>query len=162
MDTVWKISKVVCAVLLISILAVIAFNLTYRSLYSPPAGEKATVDYINIVVILLTTVTVAFTFFAIALAVLGAIGFNNLKKDAGKYAAQKAIDEIKEAFSKDGLAFNHIDSEFRREDGHLRPWMTDRIRQEVILLLPLVADRIVISAESGLAAGEPTDEGETA
>jgi hypothetical protein len=161
MKSMW--SKIAAGMLFLCtvFLAILAFKSIYFLLYFAPQGSKAQIDFSTIVVVLLTTVTVVFSVCAIALAIIGAIGFKNLKSEAGNFAAEQVVRKIQAAFSQGGVALTQIDTEFSRGDGHLRPWMEERIRKEVILLMPLVADRLRPEAQNGMASGEPTDEGET-
>ena len=146
---------------------IIAGDIMFSLLRGAPVGDTPEVDYNAIVVILLTTVTVIFSFCAIVLAIIGIIGFRNLKINAGRYAETQVVKKIEGAFQENGVAIDKIDIEFRKEDGHFRPWMKERIRKEVIALLPLIADRALNGGDpekandKALAAGAPTDEGET-
>lgn len=158
----WKIFLSTILSLATVSLFILACKAIYGLVHLSQSAQGPVIDYNNLVVVLLTTVTVIFSVFAIVLGLLGVFGFNNLKKDAGKYAEAQAIGEIEKAFSPDGIALQHISEEFRRDDGHFKPWMTERIRMEVVLLLPLVMDRFQArETKEGLAEGEPTDEGIT-
>lgn len=142
-------------------LSILAFRSVYDLLMVSPNGKAPVVDYINIVIILLTTVTVIFSVAAIAMAILGFVGYRNLKQSAGRFAERQALLGIEEAFAEDGAAISHIEAEFQRDDGHFKPWMQSRIRVEVVELLPLIMDRMSSRApEDGMAAGQPTDEGD--
>lgn len=142
-------------------LAVIAYKLAFGSLEAEAAPTPPGIDYTNVVVILLTTVTVIFSVCALALAVLAVVGFRSLKRDAGKFASQQALIEITAAFNEGGRAHDQIQEEFSKEDGHLKKWAARRIRQEVIALLPLVMDRLPEGrANLGLDEDAATDEGE--
>ena len=162
----WKIFWVVIAVVIALCAIVIAGRIILEILDIVPSTEKPVVDYNSIVVLLLTTVTVIFSFCAIVLAILGIIGFRNLRENAGKYAEEQANSKIESAFKEGGVAIKRIDIEFRKEDGHFRPWMQERIRKEVIELLPLIADRAIISQANipensqEMAPNEATDEGD--
>ena len=162
----WKIFWVVIAILLASSGIILAGKAVFDVMNPVPSGGNPVVDYNAVVVILLTTVTVIFSFCAVVLAIIGIIGFRNLRINAGRYAEGKVHQNIENAFKEDGVAIERIDIEFRKEDGHFRPWMKERIRKEVIALLPLIADRALGNGNHGsvvteMAAGEPTDEGET-
>lgn len=157
---IWTICKRSCIVLCTICLIILAHQAIDSLMYAAPPAEAARIDYVNIVVILLTTVTLVFSVAAIALGIIGAIGFRNLKKEAAKYAAEHAKETIQKSFQKGGTSIVYIDSELRREDGHLRRWMEERVRQEVTLLLPLLGRAVHTSNGDGLAQGEPTDEGE--
>ena len=167
MTVAWKIFWVVLAVMITICLMVIAGEAISRFVAFAPAKADPQVDYNAIVIILLTTVTVIFSFCAVVLAIIGIIGFRNLKINAGRYAESQVIRKVEGAFKEDGIAIERIDVEFRKEDGHFRPWMKERIRKEVIALLPLFAERIpaqkasIAESAQGFATDEPTDEGET-
>jgi heme/copper-type cytochrome/quinol oxidase subunit 2 len=138
---------------------VIAFYAIYSLLNGVPSKEAVEIDYNAILTVLLTTVTVIFTVCAIILAVLGVFGFQNLKRDAGRYAETQALAEIAKAFGPKGSGTIRIEQEMLNEDGHHRQFVEKRIRAEVISLLPLIADRINDEALR-MDIGEPTDEGE--
>jgi hypothetical protein len=161
MQIFWRVFYAVLAVLAIAILALIAYNLTSGVIERVQGTAPARIDYTNIVVILLTTVTVIFSVCALALAVLAVISFRGLKREAGKFASQQAANAITSSFNEGGKAHQQIQEEFTREDGHLKKWVERRIRQEVIELLPLVADRLGGGKDaSALDEGTPTDEGQ--
>lgn len=138
--------------------AVIAYNMTSNASerFSAATGEK--IDYTNVVVILLTTVTVIFSVCAIALAILGVVGFNNLKRDAIRLASQKASAEIESAFLEGGSALTHIENEMTR-DGHLKEWLNTRIKNYVFEFLPLSISEIKYQA-TAFDDTQSTDEGE--
>ena len=123
-------------------LVLIAYKLTFSTVEKNPKVPQPAIDYTNAVVILLTTVSVIFTVCALILAILGIVGFRNLKRDAGKFASQQALSSIDVAFSEGGIALQQIENEFTREDGHLKKWVERKLRQEVIELLPLIIDRL--------------------
>ena len=152
MGRFWRIFYAATAFVSTLALVVLAYKLTFGAL-RPSARLPEGIDYTNIVVILLTTVTVVFSVCALALGVLGVVGFQSLRKEAGKFASQRALAEISTAFNEGGSAHIQIQSEFTREDGHLKRWVERRIRQEVIALLPLVIDRLKDD-------DDPTDEGQ--
>lgn len=160
MATGWRIFYAIIAAIGALSVAVLAYKLTFGVLKVPQEELSGSIDYTNVVVILLTTVTVIFSVCALALAVLGVMGFRSLKKEAGKFASEKALSEISSAFSEGGRANLQIQEEFTREDGHLKKWVERRIRQEVIALLPLVIDRLKDKPDLGLDEDAPTDEGE--
>lgn len=160
MQGLLRIFSIALALIGVLALSVIAYKLTYGVLRSPSANPEAGIDYTNVVVILLTTVTVIFSVCALALAILAVVGFRSLKRDAGKYASQQALSEISAAFNEGGRAHDQIQREFTEEDGHLKRWVARQIRSEVISLLPLVIDRLKDSADLGVDDDAPTDEGE--
>lgn len=160
MDKAWSALSKLCFVTLSISSLILAYCAIQRTGISPIKVQNSTIDYNYFVTILLTTVTVVFSVAAIALGVIGAIGFNNLKNEAAKYAQEEAIKEIKKSFAKNGAALTYIDTEFQRDDGHLRQWMIERVRKEVVILMPLVAARLESPRPSDNFSG-PTDEGET-
>jgi hypothetical protein len=134
-------------------LSVIAYKLTFSSLATVRSDTLETVDYTNVVVILLTTVTILFTVFALILAILGVWGFHNIKIDAGKFAQNSAIDEIRAAFDENGEALKQIQQEFQNE-GPLREWVQRQIRSEVTEQLALYTPEQIADED------DPTDEGD--
>jgi hypothetical protein len=157
----WRCFYAALSLLVAGALCLIAYKLTAGLLAPIGAASPVTIDYTNIVVILLTTVTVIFSVCALALAILAVVGFRSLKRDAGKFASRQALAAISSSFDEGGRALMAIQEEFTREDGHLKRWSERRIRQEVIALLPLVIDRLQNSdPELGLDDDAPTDEGQ--
>lgn len=160
MGTFWRYFYAALGVLATAALFVIAYKLIGGQLTNAGGTRAVTIDYTNLVVILLTTVTVLFTVCALALAVLGIIGFRSLKKDAGRFASEQALSAISSSFDEGGQALAKIQDEFTKEDGHLKKWAEGRIRREVIALLPLVIDRLPGNATGlGLDEDAATDEG---
>lgn len=156
-------SRIFYAVLALTFTAatcVLAFFAIYSLLRTAPAGSPVAVDFNAILTVLLTTVSVIFTVCAILLAVLGVVGFRNLKRDAGKFAETQALSEIAKAFGPNGSGTSRIEQELSKEDGHHRKFVEQRIRIEVIALLPLIADRLNSETER-LSLDDPTDEGDT-
>jgi hypothetical protein len=138
---------------------IIAYYSIFKLLHAAPSKSAVVVDYNAILTVLLTTVTVIFTFCAIILAVLGIFGFRNLKRDAGRYAEAQALAEIAKAFDPTGSGTNRIEEAMQSEDGHHRQFVERTIRAEVISLFPLIAERINADA-ARLAIDEPTDQGD--
>lgn len=138
---------------------IIAYYAVFSLLHGAPSKSAVVVDYNGILTVLLTTVTVIFTVCAIVLAVLGIFGFRNLKRDAGRYAETQALSEIAKAFGPTGSGTKRIEEQMQSEDGHHRQFVEKTIRAEVILLFPLIADRINADA-ARLALDEPTDQGD--
>lgn len=156
----WRCFYAALALLVTSALSLIAYKLNAASFVETKSGNHVAIDYTNMVVILLTTVTVIFSVCALVLAILGVIGFRSLKKEAGKHASQQALLAISSSFDEGGRALKKIEEEFTKEDGHLKRWVERRIRHEVIALLPLVVDRLPGNrADLGLDETAPTDEG---
>ena len=81
MGTFWRYFYAALAILATATLFVIAYKLIGGQLTNAGGSRSVAIDYTNLVVILLTTVTVLFTVCALALAVLGIIGFRSLKED---------------------------------------------------------------------------------
>jgi hypothetical protein len=154
-----RIFYCVIGVLVASSLCIIAYHDIHSLLYAAPSKAAVATDFNSILTVLLTTVSVIFTFCAILLAVLGIFGFRNLKRDAGRYAEAQALAEISKAFGPKGSGTLRIEQELLNEDGHHRQFVMKRVRTEVISLLPLIADRINGEALA-LAMNEPTDEGD--
>jgi hypothetical protein len=161
MGTSWRYFYAALAVLATVALSVIAYKLIGGQLTNVGSSREVAIDYTNLVVILLTTVTVLFTVCALALAVLGIIGFRSLKKDAGRFASEQALSAISSSFDEGGPALAKIQDEFTKEDGHLKKWTQGRIRREVIALLPLVIDRLPGNVTGlGIDEDAATDEGQ--
>lgn len=140
-------------------ICVLAFYALHSLLIMAPSKNAVAVDFNAILTVLLTTVSVIFTVCAIVLAVLGLIGFRNLKRDAGRFAETQALAEITRAFGPSGSGTNRIEQHMLDENGHHRQFVEKRIRHEVITLLPLIADRISPDALR-FAPDTPTDEGD--
>ena len=138
-------------------LAVVAYNISFSSLETTTNSGLKSVDYTNIVVILLTTVTILFTVAAIFLALLAVLGFNNIKVEAGKFAKTSAIDEIKLAFQEDGEALKQIQRELQNE-GPLRDWIRRQIGIDVTEQLALYSS--IQSTSAAIDEDDPADEGE--
>lgn len=160
MATFWRIFYATLSLLAAIALCVIAYLLIAAYVTPATANSAVAIDYTNMVVILLTTVTVIFSVSALGLAILGVVGFRSLRREAGKFASAEALRAISSSFDDGGRALSKIQDEFTREDGHLKKWTERRIRQEVIALLPLVIDKITANnPDARLAEDEPTDEG---
>ncbi|MFM2237358.1 MAG: hypothetical protein RL209_1392, partial [Pseudomonadota bacterium] len=97
--------------------AIISYKISFWSLAVSNVSGVTSVDYTNIVVILLTTVTILFTVAALFLALLGVIGFNNIKIEAGKFAKTSALEQINASFQEDGEALRQIRLELQKEKG---------------------------------------------
>ena len=138
---------------------VLAYFALHSLLITAPSKSAVAVDFNAILTVLLTTVSVIFTVCAIVLAVLGLIGFRNLKRDAGKFAETQALLEIAKAFGPSGSGTNRIEQHMLEENGSHRQFVEKRIRLEVISLLPLIAGRINADALR-LSLDDPTDEGD--
>lgn len=161
MATFWRSCCVLLAVLATLSLSVIAYKLSYGASVEQTTTSVGNIDYTNFVVVLLTTVTVIFSVCALVLAVLGVVGFRNLKKEAGKYASQQALLSIAAAFEEGGPALLQIREEFTDDDGHLKKWAEKRIRNEVIELLPLIMAGLPENrADTEIDEKTPTDEGD--
>jgi len=134
-------------------LSVISYKLTFSSLGTVRSNTIEAIDYTNVVVILLTTVTILFTVFALILAILGVWGFHNIKIDAGKFAQNSAIEAIRDAFDENGEALKQIQQEFQNE-GPLREWVRRQIRSEVTEQLALYSPDEITDED------DPKDEGD--
>lgn len=157
-----KASRIFYAVLglvFTAAICIIAYFSIYSLLTAAPSKGQVAVDFNSILTVLLTTVSVIFTVCAIVLAVLGIFGFQNLKRDAGRFAETQALAEIAKAFGPAGSGTICIEQAMQDENGHHRQYIEKRIRSEVISLLPLIADRINSDALR-LSIDDPTDEGD--
>lgn len=138
---------------ILACLSVIAYKLTFASLGQGRTEALQHVDYTNIVVILLTTVTVVFTLFAVALAGLSIWGFNNIKITTSEIAKETAEKEFKTAFNEGGQADNIIRDEFTKDAGPLQTWVKKQIKVQVSEQLALYNPSDKIDED------DPTDEG---
>lgn len=67
-------------------LAIIAYSLISNVVLEVPNADNPKLDFVNVTIILLTTVTVIFSVCALILGLLGVIGFDKLRKEAGRFA----------------------------------------------------------------------------
>jgi hypothetical protein len=143
-------------------LAIIAYSLISNVVLEVPNADNPKLDFVNVTIILLTTVTVIFSVCALILGLLGVIGFDKLRKEAGRFASEKTVQEIEKSFEEEGAASLRIEREFQDETSYLRRLVERRVKAEVYELAPLFAalNRQQDSGD-GLAEGEPTDEGQT-
>jgi len=148
---IWKVAFCLAALLL---LGFIAYRIAYSTLATDPSGHLQIVDYTNIVVILLTTVTVLFTVAAIALGLAGIWGFRNIKEAAGEYARQSVSREIGNAFEPGGAAYEEIRREFQNDYAPLNRWLRHQIRREVTESLAFYRPGLDVDES------DPTDEGD--
>ena len=137
--------------------AIISYKISFSTLDLSNASGAISVDYTNIVVILLTTVTILFTVAALFLALLGVLGFNNIKVEAGKFAKTSALEQITTAFQEDGEALNQIRLEFQK-DGPLRELIERQISIEVTEKLAFYSS--LQSPPFAINENDPGDEGE--
>lgn len=141
----------------LSVLAYVAIN---GMIVPVAAGSEVRTSYEDIVVILLTTVTVIFTVSALVLSVLAFIGPRALKREAGKFAERAVRESIEAAWEDEGKATKLMEKRLPPEDGPIKVWMEDRIDQQVVELLPLILDRRNVGSEVGpVDPGQPDDEG---
>lgn len=141
-------------ILVIVGISVTIYSIVDLSLTHAVADRDGPIDYTNIAVVLLTTVTVVFSIFAIALAALGVWGFNNIKKEAGKFARGTAHRAIKDAYLKGGPAHQQIRSELLSSDSDFRRLLEQEIEKGII------AYRSVYGHTPGMDPDTPTDEGD--
>jgi hypothetical protein len=138
--------------------AIISYKISFSSLTVSNISGITSVDYTNIVVILLTTVTILFTVAALFLALLGVIGFNNIKIEAGKFAKTSALEQINASFQEDGEALRQIRLELQKEKGPLRDLIERQIANEVTEKLALYSS--MQSPPFTINENDPRDEGE--
>ncbi|MBA4046357.1 MAG: hypothetical protein C0471_18360 [Erythrobacter sp.] len=122
----------------------------------PNSGQ--TINYTDLVTILLTTVTVIFAIAAAALTLIGVWGFRNIKKDAGKYAANEADKEItkviQSALQPGGTFMETLGQEIQGGEGPFGQWLRVQIERQVTEQLgPLRASLVVDESD-------PSDEGD--
>lgn len=134
--------------------ATLAYALAKSGLSQTLPDGDALVDYVSVVVILLTTVTVFFTVAAIALAILGIWGFKNIKSDAAKTAEQSVKSTMKDAFEPNGLAYNEIRDEIIDKSGPLGKWLRQEIQRQVTEQLTVRRAELAVDEE------DATDEGD--
>lgn len=139
---------------------ILAFKAIYGLLTSVPAGINVKTSYEDIVVVLLTTVTVIFTVAALVIGILAFLGPRALKREATKFAENAVQKSIEEAMKPDGLAAKLLEASFPPKDGPLKSWMEKRIDRQVISLLPLIIDRFNLKSDVGpVDPDAPDDEG---
>lgn len=142
---------------------VIAYSLLFGMLVAVPEGAKVETSFENIVVILLTTVTVIFTVSALVLAILAFLGPRAIRREAKKYAEAALLAALDDAMKPDGKATKLLQQRFPPNDGAAKDWMKERIEDQVIKLLPLIIDRVGIKSEFGAVdPSAPEDEGDVA
>ncbi|MEB3416849.1 hypothetical protein VCJ71_12325 [Alteriqipengyuania sp. WL0013] len=134
--------------------AALAYALARSGLNHVVPNGNVLVDYVNVVVILLTTVTVFFTVAAIALAILGIWGFRNIKSDAAKSAEDSVKITMKDAFEPNGVAYNEIREEIIDESGPLGKWLRQEIQRQVTEQLTVRRAQLVVDED------DATDEGD--
>lgn len=154
MKIAWVILRFAFAFLILVLLAIVTYQVTYSTLLPDASRQLQIVDYTNVVVILLTTVTVLFTVAAIALALAGIWGFRNIKEAAAEYARRSVALEIGKAFQPGGAAYEHIRKEFQDPDAPLNSWLRNEISRQVTETLALYP------AELDIDESDPKDEGE--
>lgn len=154
----WRLVGAAVGILAIFLAARIAVELP-RTI---PADQNATIDYNQILVLLLTTVTVVFAFVAVILTIFGIVGYRNLVARARRHAEDQVKKKIDAAFKDGGIGIERIDNAINDEDSEVRPWIEERIRAEVIEMMPFFVDRILnpVEDDHAMAENEPTDEGE--
>lgn len=144
------------ALLCILLVAILIFvgAVTYRwtssTLIPATPGSKVIIDYTNVVVILLTTVTVLFTVAALALALIAAVGVRNMRRGAEQYARSSIASEIDRAFDQGGLAYVEIQRQFEDPANPIHQWLRNEIGREITDQLSLVGH--------GGGAGEPDED----
>jgi len=145
-----------CISLLAAILlaGVVIYRWTTATLIPATPGSKALIDYTNVVVILLTTVTVLFTVAALALALLGAVGVRNMKRSAEEYARNNVSVEIDRAFDQGGAAYDEIRKQFQDPDHSMHRWLRNEIERQVKEQIALYG-----GPESNVDEDDPADEG---
>lgn len=123
--------------------------------------NKPQIDYSDVIVLLLTIVTVIFGFVATIMAIMGFVGYRNFIANARRHAESEVKKSIELAFKESGVGIQAIDTAIGSDDGDLRKWLEQRVRTEVIEMIPFFVDRELNpdGKKTELAAGQPTDEG---
>jgi hypothetical protein len=141
-------------------ITILAFKAIHGLLTPVPIGFNVETSYENIVVVLLTTVTVIFTVAALVIGVLAFLGPRALKREATKFAENAVLKSIEDAMKPEGLAAKLLEASFPPKEGPLKAWMEQRIDRQVISLLPLIIDRIDLKSDIGpVDPDAPDDEG---
>jgi hypothetical protein len=117
-----------------------------------------TISYTDVVVLLLTTVTVIFAVAATALTLVGVWGFKNLIEDASKYAAKAADVEIgrtiQRAFESDGIFAEGMANEVREGNGPFAEWLRAEVQRQVREQMAFTRLEVPIDEN------DPSDEGD--
>ena len=147
-----------CRVILLGLavvgVAVLTYALAKTGLSQTLPDGDVLVDYVNVVVILLTTVTVFFTVAAIALAILGIWGFKNIKSDAAKSAEDSVKSTMKDAFEPGGVAYIEIREEIIDESGPLGRWLRQEIQRQVTEQLTIRRAELTINEDDASDEGD--------
>jgi len=150
---------VLLAVIAVGVSA-LAFDAIHGLLTAVPNGGAVETSYEEIVVILLTTVTVIFTISALIIGILAFLGPRAIQREAGKYAEKAVTKSIEEAMNPGGKALKILEERFPPNSGPMKDWIEERIERQVISLLPLILDRIDLKSGVGpVDPDEPDDEG---
>lgn len=156
--------KFVFAILL-GLIAIALMVMAYGSIYglltpvSPPKVVET--NYADIVVVLLTTVTVIFTVAAIVIGILAFLGPRAIKREATKFAEAAVIKSIEDAMKPGGRAATLIELNFPPHEGPIKGWLEDKVEQQVFSLLPLMVDKFQLKSDVGpVDPAAPDDEGQ--
>lgn len=153
--------KYIYAVLLLIIAAavsVLAYSEVHHLLIAKPSSTGVETDYEEIVVVLLTTVTVLFTVAALILGVLAYLGPRTIRREAHKIAETAVLNSIDEAMKPKGRTAKLLAARFPPNDGPVKDWMEQRIERQVISLLPLIIDRVGVKSTIGPVDPDASDD----
>ena len=139
---------ILLAIIAIGISAV-AFSEIHHLLTAESLPTAVETDYEEIVVVLLTTVTVLFTVAALVLGGLAYLGPRTIRREAHKIAERAVLRSIQEAMKPTGKAAKLLTDGFPPNDGAVKDWMEERIERQVISLLPLIIDRVGVKSQVG-------------
>ena len=155
--------RYVVAVLLFVIaigVSVLAFDAIYGLLTSVPEPVAVQTSYEDIVVVLLTTVTVLFTVSALVIGVLAFLGPQAIRREASRFAERAVLKSLDDAMKPEGKAAKLLQASFPPNEGPTKDWVEERIERQVISLLPLIMDRMDLKSDVGAVDPDaPDDEG---
>lgn len=130
-------------------IAILAFVQISGFLNAAAPTAKVETSYEEIVVILLTTVTVLFTVAALVIGILAFMGPRAIRREATKYAEKAVLKSIEEAMKPGGKATTLLENGFPPNEGPVKDWMELRVERQVISVLPLILDRVAVKSSVG-------------
>lgn len=139
-------------------LSILAYVAMHGLLNGVPENAQVKTSYEDVVVVLLTTVTVIFTVAALVIGILAFLGPRAIKREAAKYAERAVLNSISEAMKPGGQASKLLEGVFPPNDGPVKTWMEGQVKQEVRELLPLFIDEFVTDV-GPVDPAESDDEG---
>lgn len=88
---------------------------------------------------------------------MGFVGYRNFIASARRHAEGEVKKSIELAFKEGGVGRETIEAAIVTQDSDLRKWLEQRVRIEVIEMMPYFVDKQINPVE--FAAEQPTDEG---